>query len=47
MFYFRSCIIKYYTNFINLKKKEGKAMPITLEVLKKDVDRPLIAILNT
>ena len=32
--------------FINLKKKEGKAFADTLEVLKKDVDKPLIAILT-
>ncbi len=32
--------------FINLKKKEGKAYADTLEVLKKDVDKPLIAILT-
>ena len=32
--------------FINLKKKEGKAYAETLETLKKDVDKPLIAILT-
>lgn len=32
--------------FINVKKKEGKAFAIDLEVLKKDVDKPLIAILT-
>ena len=32
--------------FINVKKKEGKAYATTLEGLKKDVDRPLIAILT-
>ena len=32
--------------FINVKKSEGKAYAITLEELKKDVDRPLIAILT-
>ncbi|TWO33921.1 HlyC/CorC family transporter [Seonamhaeicola sediminis] len=32
--------------FINLKKKEGKAYALELEALKKDVDRPLIAILT-
>ena len=32
--------------FINLKKKEGKAFADNLEELKKDVDRPLIAILT-
>lgn len=32
--------------FINLKKQEGKSYATALEVLKKDVDRPLIAILT-
>ncbi|MDY8137127.1 hemolysin family protein [Aquimarina sp. 2201CG5-10] len=32
--------------FINLKKKEGKKYATTLENLKKDVDKPLIAILT-
>ncbi|RNC88242.1 MAG: HlyC/CorC family transporter [Winogradskyella sp.] len=32
--------------FLNLKKKEGKAYANDLEILKKDVDRPLIAILT-
>lgn len=32
--------------FINIKKKEGKAYALTLEELKKDVDKPLIAILT-
>ncbi|WP_203257418.1 CNNM domain-containing protein [Hyunsoonleella ulvae] len=32
--------------FINLKKQEGKTYAIELEILKKDVDRPLIAILT-
>ncbi len=32
--------------FINLKKKEKKPYAITLENLKKDVDKPLIAILT-
>lgn len=32
--------------FINVKKKEGKAFANDLEVLKKDVDKPLIAILT-
>jgi len=32
--------------FLNLKKKEGKAYATDLELLKKDVDRPLIAILT-
>lgn len=32
--------------FLNIKKKEGKAYALTLEELKKDVDKPLIAILT-
>jgi len=32
--------------FINVKKSEGKAFARTLESLKKDVDKPLIAILT-
>ncbi|MDY7394637.1 hemolysin family protein [Aureibaculum sp. 2210JD6-5] len=32
--------------FINVKLKEGKAYAATLETLKKDVDKPLIAILT-
>ncbi len=32
--------------FINVKKKEGKAFATELENLKKDVDKPLIAILT-
>ncbi len=32
--------------FINVKKNEGKAYANELETLKKDVDRPLIAILT-
>ncbi len=32
--------------FINVKKKEGKGFATNLENLKKDVDRPLIAILT-
>ncbi|MFT5847715.1 MAG: CBS domain containing-hemolysin-like protein [Psychroserpens sp.] len=32
--------------FINLRKQEGKSYAAPLEVLKKDVDRPLIAILT-
>ncbi|MBQ0788519.1 MAG: HlyC/CorC family transporter [Oceanihabitans sp.] len=32
--------------FINVKKKEGKEYATTLETLKKDVDKPLIAILT-
>lgn len=32
--------------FVNVKKKEGKSYAVTLEELKKDVDKPLIAILT-
>lgn len=32
--------------FINLKKKEGRSYALELETLKKDVDKPLIAILT-
>jgi len=32
--------------FINVKKKEGKAYALILEELKRDVDKPLIAILT-
>ena len=32
--------------FINVKKQEGKVFAIRLEKLKKDVDKPLIAILT-
>ncbi|AEH00955.1 CNNM domain-containing protein [Lacinutrix sp. 5H-3-7-4] len=32
--------------FINVKKQEGKSYALALEALKKDVDRPLIAILT-
>ena len=32
--------------FVNIKKKEGRAYAATLEELKKDVDKPLIAILT-
>ena len=32
--------------FINVKKNEGKDYALTLETLKKDVDKPLIAILT-
>ena len=32
--------------FINIKKSEGKHYAMTLEALKKDVDKPLIAILT-
>lgn len=32
--------------FVSLKKQEGRAYAVKLEMLKKDVDRPLIAILT-
>jgi CBS domain containing-hemolysin-like protein len=32
--------------YVNLKKKEGKSYASSLEALKKDVDKPLIAILT-
>ncbi|MCM4167960.1 hypothetical protein KCTC52924_01220 [Arenibacter antarcticus] len=32
--------------FINLEKKDGKSYALDLEILKKDVDKPLIAILT-
>ena len=32
--------------FINIKKKEGKSYATSLDALKKDVDKPLIAILT-
>lgn len=32
--------------FLNIKKKEGKGYALTLEAFKKDVDKPLIAILT-
>ena len=32
--------------FINIKKQEGRAYAITLENQKKDIDKPLIAILT-
>ena len=32
--------------FINIKKKAGKSYALTLEALKRDVDKPLIAILT-
>ena len=32
--------------FINIKKNEGRAFATSLEILKKDVDKPLIAILT-
>lgn len=39
-------ILSITPTFINLKKKEGKGYAVTLEELKSDVDKPLIAILT-
>ena len=39
-------LLSITTTFINVKKKEGKVYSDSLEELKKDVDRPLIAILT-
>lgn len=39
-------LLSVTSTFVNIKKKEGKAFAETLEELKKDVDKPLIAILT-
>ncbi|MGI9552360.1 MAG: CNNM domain-containing protein [Aurantibacter sp.] len=39
-------LLSVNSTFINIKKKEGKGYAHTLEELKKDVDKPLIAILT-
>jgi CBS domain containing-hemolysin-like protein len=39
-------LLSITATFINIKKKEGKAYATELEEFKKDVDRPLIAILT-
>lgn len=39
-------LLSITSTFINVKKKEGKAYAEELEALKKDVDKPLIAILT-
>lgn len=39
-------LLSINATFINLKKKEEKPYAVTLEELKKDVDKPLIAILT-
>ncbi|MCF6279494.1 MAG: hemolysin family protein [Flavobacteriaceae bacterium] len=39
-------LLSVTSTFINVKKKEGKEFAIELENLKKDVDKPLIAILT-
>ncbi len=39
-------LLSITSTFINVKKQEGKDYALTLETLKKDVDKPLIAILT-
>ena len=39
-------LLSVTSTFINVKKQEGKDYALTLETLKKDVDKPLIAILT-
>ncbi|MEE9361758.1 MAG: CNNM domain-containing protein [Cellulophaga sp.] len=39
-------LLSVTSTFVTIKKKEGKAYASTLEELKKDVDKPLIAILT-
>jgi CBS domain containing-hemolysin-like protein len=39
-------LLSITSTFINIKKKEGKDYAQNLEILKKDVDKPLIAILT-
>ena len=39
-------LLSVTSTFINVKKKEGKAFATDLQELKKDVDKPLIAILT-
>ena len=39
-------LLSITSTFINVKKQEGKDYALTLESLKKDVDKPLIAILT-
>lgn len=39
-------LLSVTNTFLNVKKKEGKAYAFQLEALKKDVDKPLIAILT-
>jgi CBS domain containing-hemolysin-like protein len=39
-------LLSITSTFINIKKQEGKHYALTLETLKKDVDKPLIAILT-
>ena len=39
-------LLSVTNTFLNVKKKEGKAYALELETMKKDVDKPLIAILT-
>ena len=39
-------LLSVTSTFINIKKKEGKQYALALEAFKKDVDKPLIAILT-
>lgn len=39
-------LLSVTSTFLNVKKKEGKMYAFQLEILKKDVDKPLIAILT-
>lgn len=39
-------LLSIHPTFINIKKKEGRGYADTLEMLKNDVDKPLIAILT-
>jgi len=39
-------LLSVTNTFLNVKKKEGKAYALELEAMKKDVDKPLIAILT-
>jgi CBS domain containing-hemolysin-like protein len=42
----RSCFTEYHSNFYKHKKNEGLEYAAELEALKRDVDKPLIAILT-
>lgn len=39
-------LLSITSTFINIKKQEGKGYALTLEIFKKDIDKPLIAILT-
>ncbi len=43
---FEAVLLSITPTFINVKKQEGKSYALTLEELKKDIDKPLIAILT-